>query len=613
MLKYSLALSVSLSLFSSMAASAQNVSFTTTTYSQNNLWQPNGGPNAAIRADLNGDGREDFITDATASWANGCSITGHSFAVSLSNGDGTYAAPVCYELPTGFALYFAVGDFYELGILDLAVTNDQGDLYIYKNDGNGALTLVNSLTLNGEASGIVAADANHDGRIDLVYDVANNGTGGGGSLNVLFGEGNASFTAGPSTTFAMNGEPGGNLAVGDFDGDGVSDILVVGVTLFNAEVFYGNNTGNFSPGPIVGSTALQAQYQPFDVDTDGASDLIGSPTALNNGSLTPENYLDLEWGHYDRTLSSQKIPLQHCIISSNPPQVADFDGDSIADIIVAEDSDCQGDGPYTFNFMKGNGDGTFQAEQVIYSTGDVIAAWHVMRASHSSKPDLTVWQFENGEDNTILNPEELVLVNTTSGNFPACTPLNYRPFGINICGPTSMVGATSPVNFSFAASNQTPGRDMEIWIDGQKVDENLKNTYSNYSFIQDSIPLSAGEHEVDVFSVGWDYFLLLDQFPLYVGTDTCPVPSGFGVLACSPLGNSTLTSPVLAYAAGNVDSGETLVRMEVWVDGVKQYSTFGSNTLKTMLSLPPGWHQFAYFVVASDGGQASTIYYAAVQ
>jgi len=613
MLKHTLALSVSLSLFTPMAASAQNVSFSTTTYSQNNLWNPNGGPNAAIRVDLNADGREDFVSDGTASWANGCSAAGHSFAVSLSNGDGTYAAPVCYEIPTGFALYFAAGDFYQIGIMDLAVTNDQGDLYIYRNNGSGVLSLASTLTLNGEASGIVAADVNHDGKIDLVYDVANNGSSGGGSLYTLFDEGNAGFSAGPTTTYAMNAEPGGSLAVGDFDGDGVGDILVLGVTLFNAEVLYGDNTGSFTAGPIVGSTALQAEYQPFDVNTDGASDLIGSPAALNNGSISGQNYLDLEWGHYDRTLSSQKIQLQHCTIASNSPQVADFDGDSIPDIIIAEDADCQGNGPYTLNFMKGNGDGTFQAEQVIYSTNDVISGWHVMRASHSSKPDLTVWQFENGSDNTILNPEELVLVNTTSGNFPACTAPNYLSVGFNVCGQTSMVAPSSPVNLSFASSNETPGRDMEIWVDGQKVAENLKNNYSYSSSVQASVPLSTGEHEVDVFSVGWDQFLLLYQFPLYVGTDSCPVPSGLSVFACSPLSDATLTSPVQAYATGNVNSGEAIVRMEVWVDGVKEYSTFGSNTLKTMLNLAPGWHQFAYFIVANDGAQAETIYYAAVQ
>ena len=48
-------------------------------------------------------------------------------------------------------------------------------------------------------------------------------------------------------------------------------------------------------------------------------------------------------------------------------------------------------------------------------------------------------------------------------------PLNYKPAGVAICGLSSTVVPAGPVNFSFAGSNQTPGRDMELWIDGAKM------------------------------------------------------------------------------------------------------------------------------------------------
>jgi hypothetical protein len=52
-----------------------------------------------------------------------------------------------------------------------------------------------------------------------------------------------------------------------------------------------------------------------------------------------------------------------------------------------------------------------------------------------------------------------------------------------------------------------------------------------------------------------------------------------------------------------------IVRMEIWVDGVKQFSSFGSNTLKTDLTLSPGWHRFGYYVVSSEGNKwQETIY-----
>ena len=139
---------------------------------------------------------------------------------------------------------------------------------------------------------------------------------------------------------------------------------------------------------------------------------------------------------------------------------------------------------------------------------------------------------------------------------------------------------------------------MELWIDGKKVNENLKNTYSYYSFLNATVQLSPGEHTVTTYSVGWDYSLLSATIPLTVGSSQCPVPTYTGLNVCSPIYDSTVGSSVLAYATGN--TGGSITRMEVWVDGVKKYSTFGSNTLKTYVDVGPGAHQFAYYLVSGN-------------
>lgn len=603
MLTRLVALTLGASLFSAFTATAQSVTFTTTTYTKNNLWGLNGGDNGDIRADLNGDGREDFISENNGGFAAGC--TG-SFAVTLSTGDGAYAAPACYTIPTGSALYFAAGDFSGNGKLDLAVTNDSGQLYIYSNNGTGALNLAYTYTLFREAAGIVAADVDHDGKIDLVYSVTNP-AGTSQMVRILYGLGGLQFYNGNALATYNSPEPAGQLWVGDFDGDGHADILVQGVSHVGNVILYGDGNGDFTPGSTFGSNT---GYVPADSASDGTLSVIGVLPPSGGGN---SKVLDLEHGHSDRVLTSQHITLKSCAAGSDPV-LADFDGDGMNDIIVAEDSDCKGDGPYTLNFMKNTGNSTFAPEQPIYSTNDYIFDWQVMRASHSSKPDLTVWQAALVDGNQITNPEQLVMVNTTTGSFPSCTPLNYRPTGISVCGPTSTVGATSPVNFSFAGSNESPGRDMEIWVDGNKLDESLTNNYSYYDFIQKSIPLSDGQHQVAVYSVGWDYSLLEYTFPLLVGSDTCPIPSG-GINVCSPMSDTELpaSSPVVAYATGQVPSGTAIVRMEVWVDGVKKYSTYGSNTLKTSFTLAPGWHQFVYYLVPNNGGLQSVIYYVSVQ
>jgi hypothetical protein len=584
MLFRSVAINAAAALLCVVTASAQ-VTFTTHTYAGNNLWSSNGGRNGHVRVDLNGDGREDFISQNDASFNSGCA---GSFAVTLSTGDGTYAAPVCYSIPSGVALYFAVGDFNADGAMDLVVTNDLGNAWLFLNTGNGTLWINNELSLAGEAGGIVAADVNRDGHIDLVYDVPNPSSNTQ-TLHVLFSDVYGTFTNGPTTTFT-NPEPPGGLALGNFDGDAQTDILTLGASQVVNQIFYGNGTGQFTPTASFGP---HQSYAPADVNSDGTMSLIGVVPAASGHS----NTLDIEHGHYDRVLTSQDLTLKSCAIGGDPV-TADFDGDGFNDIIVAEDSDCKGNGPYTLNFLKNTGNGsatpTFAPEQVIYSTGDYIWEWHVMRASHSSKPDLTVWQSVY-MNNAISNPQQLVLVNTTAGNFPPCTPLNFRATGISVCGPTSWIVPTSPVSLSFAGSNESPGRDMEIWVDGSKVDETFSHAFSYYDFISASVPMSNGQHTVDVYSIGWDYSVLLYSIPLTVGGNTCAPPSYEGLIVCSPLENGTVTSPVTAWAAGNV--GGPITRMEVWVDGVKEYSTFGSNTLKTQLTLAPGVHEFDYYLV----------------
>lgn len=596
-------MSFAAALLPAAGAYSQTVTFSTTTYPNNNLWSESEGPNGHIRADLNGDGREDFISENDGSFAIGC--TG-SFGVTLSTGDGKYGVPVCYTIPSGVALYFAVGDFNGDGALDVMVTNEVGMAYEFLSNGSGTLRLANNFTLSAEAAGIVAADVNHDGKMDLVYDT--DLPSGGSTLNVLFGNGDGTFSTGPITSLSMSNEPAFALAIGDFDNDSHVDILVTGVGQVGNEILYGDGAGHFTPGPIVGG--ITTQYAAYDIANTGLTDLIGAPFGSNPFGLnTFYNYLDIEWSHHNRTLTSQHLMLKSCTGDNAPPVVADFNGDGINDIVVAEAADCAGNGPFTLNVLLGNANGTFKPEQVIYTTPDWISEWHVMRASHSSKPDLTFFAamvFQR----QISNPEQVVLVNTTAGNFPACTPLNFRATGINVCGPTSSVGATSPVTFSFGATNQTPGRDMELWVDGKKLGENNKNTYSHSSFLNTSVPLSSGQHVVTAYSVGWDFSLESTTFLLNVGSSVCPLPGFQGLNICSPIEDGTVASPVLAYASGNV--GGPILRMEVWVDGVKKFSTFGSNSLKTPIPLPSGPHMFTYYIVDTQGHKWSQTLFASV-
>src|ERR1700682_5010491 len=92
------------SVLAAPVAFSQAVSFTQTL-----------SPNfSQVHADFNSDGEEDFIVSY-------CCPNG-SFGLVLSQGNGTYAPPICYALPNGSRAYFAIGDFNRDGNPDVIVS-----------------------------------------------------------------------------------------------------------------------------------------------------------------------------------------------------------------------------------------------------------------------------------------------------------------------------------------------------------------------------------------------------------------------------------------------------------------------------------------------------------
>jgi hypothetical protein len=180
-------------------------------------------PTDIIVGDFNGDGKADL---AVADWLNS------SLSILLGNGDGTFttaASPATGNSPRSIA----AGDFLGNGKLDLAVTN-YGDNSVSILLGNGDGTFKNFATIQNigtQPDAIAIGDFNGDGIPDLaVTSLDDNATAANpnnspvpGTVTILLGHGDGTFTVSPVTP--QTGNSPNFIAVGDFNGDGVTDIV----------------------------------------------------------------------------------------------------------------------------------------------------------------------------------------------------------------------------------------------------------------------------------------------------------------------------------------------------------------------------------------------------
>ena len=252
----------------------------------------------------------------------------------------------------------------------------------------------------------------------------------------------------------------------------------------------------------------------------------------------------------------------------------------------------------------GTGGGNFGLETTIaqgaYTTDHLTA----LRATTGTRPDLV---YNNLTQQTPTDQFSVVLLtNESTGNFPGCGLTGFAE-GVQICS------STSPVKFSVAAAGPTPMRAAAVWVDGKKVDEQLLHAFSNYSFLDASLALTAGSHAITVYGTGWDNTLQSKSFTLNVGGGggTCSAPASAGVHVCAPASVAMVASPVQVQATSTITGA--LARMEVWVDGVKKYTETTSSSLNTILSLAAGSHRFDFYAVNTAGTKWKTTVSATVK
>jgi hypothetical protein len=261
-------------------------------------------------------------TFLTASGVSGAAVK--QFSVSAL---GTPATQTALSFTLTGASRVAYGDVNGDGVEDIIVGSVTGTTSIVRIYNGKTAALMNSFTpfIAGSVSGIfvAAGDVNGDGKADVtvtngslglgansdtrVYDGAYLASGkvvvsasvGGtvaaqGRLRDFYAFTNATGSSGNGNTFTPN--TGATVAMGDFNGDGLADI-VVGVAggnaagstgrvlVFDSKVLFGSNAVTAYPNPNVdlvvynpGSTT-GVFVAAGDINGDGRADLVTSPVS----------------------------------------------------------------------------------------------------------------------------------------------------------------------------------------------------------------------------------------------------------------------------------------------------------------------------------------------
>ncbi len=240
------------------------------------------GKISVAAADFDGDGKLDVAaTDNGGVW------------ILIGNGDGTFSPTSASPISDGrVPAQVVTADLNGDGRPDLAIVNQDDTVSVLLGNGDGTFTtaLSSPITVgDGTGGAIAVGDFTGDGKLDLAVLSSNPGPSSSGTLTLLLGNGDGTFTPAPGSPVALSADPV-SLAVADFNGDGKPDLAIVadttaasGADSASVSVLLGRGNGSFAyvAAPLVVPDSYFDGIVAADFNDDGHQDIaIGnSPIA----------------------------------------------------------------------------------------------------------------------------------------------------------------------------------------------------------------------------------------------------------------------------------------------------------------------------------------------
>jgi hypothetical protein len=304
----------------------------------------NSMPRSVAIGDINSDNHLDIVV---ANW-NG------SVIIFLGHGNGIFTFMTTYSVG-GNLFSLALADFSSDNHLDIVIANTKaGNVIVFLGYGNGTFASQTTYSTGSTSTPyyVVVADFNNDNISDIA--ATNFGTD---NVFIFYGYGNGSFQLSRTYITGFGSKPYG-ITTADFDNNKQLEIVVVLsaiadiaiLTAYYAAEFANSNSCSTGSAPQPLSVAVG------DFNNDNRSDIVVANSGIDS--------LGILFGLENDTFGMEMI---YPIGTNSHPQyviTCDINNDNQLDIVSVNWKS------NSFSIIMGYGNGTF-AEQTIYSTGNM--------------------------------------------------------------------------------------------------------------------------------------------------------------------------------------------------------------------------------------------------
>jgi hypothetical protein len=352
-------------------------------------------PGVIAVADMNGDGKLDVVSSGAHRRVSGVSVI-------LGHGDGTFGTPAIYPADSNVT-QVVVADVNNDGKPDVITSTGSGNtnassIAVFLGNGDGSLQLRKNYMTGSDATSLVAADLNGDGKVDIAVSDYNDN-----AVSVLLGIGDGTF---PSHVDYGAGNGPDGIVAGNFNSDKKLDLVVANSLGNTASALIGNGDGTFQARHDYTCGTYPKNVAAGDLNGDGLPDLV----TVNEEDATISVLLAIGNGTFQPHVDYATAPIPQWVA------LGDVNGDGKLDAVVPGNPDSNDMG--TISVLLGNGDGTFQGH-VEYSAGllpDFVILGDVNGDGHLDAAVI------NGSFDT--NGTISILLGNGDGSFQA--PVAYR-------------------------------------------------------------------------------------------------------------------------------------------------------------------------------------------